>query len=92
MRGEFVPINIEINGKNYNAQGEAAYVKFSPTVIHHRVIVIDNDEVLHPELTSFNRDGFYDVKDLATPFTFDGSYRYVGSNYKHHIFDDTKIT
>jgi len=91
MRGEFEPIKIEIHGKSYDAEGEVAFVKFSATVIHHRIIVINNDESLHPELASFKRDSFYDVKDLSAPFTYDGRYRYVGSNYKYHIFDDTII-
>lgn len=91
MRGVFEPIKIEINGKSYDAEGEVAFVTFNPTVIHHRIIVINNDESLHPELASFIRDSFYDVKDLSFPCTYDGRYRYVGSNYKHHIFDDTVI-
>lgn len=91
MRGVFEEIKIEISGKSYTAKGEVTHVRYDPTVINHRVIIIDNDESIYPELNSFINDELYDINDIQNQNTFTGRYRYVGSNYKHHIFEDTKI-
>ncbi|MDU4128679.1 MULTISPECIES: hypothetical protein [Pantoea] len=83
MTNNFQHIDVSINGIAYSG---ALGRHIDNPAFHEAIIIVEREDADIAHLESIPLDSIVEVKDDGGPYTFAGSYQYVGGNYRQYIF------